>query len=182
MTIVFRQAEQSDAGELAQLIDISWGNPTGFSGLDLMFEGTVEEKLEQIRRLVLSETKSWFHFSHHMVAVVDGMVASGLCGCCEGDSGGPVVEKALGEVGITPDESNPLGLALYHYLIDPPLSKDSWAIRHVATFPGFRRMGLVDELLEITLLAAVDRIPSYRCPVSPSSSMSATPPLRPTRC
>ena len=50
------------------------------SGYDLSIGGTCAAQIEDLTKLAASPSRSWFHYSHFVVAEVDGQVMAGAAG------------------------------------------------------------------------------------------------------
>ena len=149
MTTVIRPAAPDDGAELARLMYISSISPVRNALFDLMFPGDAEGRLEQLRGLYLADARSWFHFSHHLVAEVDGEVAAALCGYGESVAGRLKLAEALTEIGWDEQEGIAFAERMEPILrVYPTFADDVWIIENVATFPEYRRMGLINSLLE----------------------------------
>ena len=100
--------------------------------------------------LTLAKAVSWWHWSLFLVAEVDGVAASALCGFGDDSvysaSMGAMAE-AGDKTGIPKDEQAqfwPRG----RFIVSPATSEDdAWTIENVATLPEYRGRGLVGKLL-----------------------------------
>jgi ribosomal protein S18 acetylase RimI-like enzyme len=152
MTTIIRPAASDDAVEVAELMYISSLSPVRNALFDLMFPGDAEHRLEQLRGLYLANTCSWFHFSHHLVAEVNGEVAAALCGYGESEAGRLKLAEALTEVGWDTQEGIAFAERMQPVLsVYPSFDDDVWIIENVATFVQYRRMGLINSLLKETV-------------------------------
>ncbi|HEU4760596.1 MAG TPA: GNAT family N-acetyltransferase [Dehalococcoidia bacterium] len=111
---------------------------------------------EGVRRylevLATTQRRHWAHYSTFLVAHVDGLATSALCGYFEEESGGvnfrAGLEEANLKAGRTEDEVA-AGWARAGSILNvlPEHVPGAWIVEHVATRPEFRRQGLVERLL-----------------------------------
>jgi len=157
MTTIIRPAVTDDAAEVAKLMYISSISPVRNALFDLMFPGDAEKRLEQLKGLYLADARSWFHFSHHLVAEVDGEVAAALCGYGESEAGRLKLAEALPEIGWGEQEGIAFAKRMEPvFRVYPTFADDVWIIENVATFPEYRRMGLISSLLKEIVEAGRD--------------------------
>ena len=157
MTTIIRPAVPDNAAEVAKLMYISSISPVRNALYDLMFPGAAEQRLEQLRGLYLADARSWFHFSHYLVAEVNGEVAAALCGYSEPEAGRLKLAEALPEIGWDEQEGIAFAERMEPILrVYPTFTDDVWIIENVATFPQYRRMGLINSLLKEIVKAGRD--------------------------
>jgi ribosomal protein S18 acetylase RimI-like enzyme len=157
LTAIIRPAMSDDGIEVAQLMYISSISPVRNALYDLMFPGTAEQRLEQLRGLYLADACSWFHFSHYLVAEVNGEVAAALCGYSEPEAGRLKLAEALIEIGWDGQEGIAFAERMEPILrVYPTFADDVWIIENVATFQQYRRMGLINSLLKEIVEAGRD--------------------------
>ncbi|MBN2025664.1 MAG: GNAT family N-acetyltransferase [Actinobacteria bacterium] len=149
MNAVIRPATPQDAPAVAELIYLAGKSHVETSIYDLMFPGSMEERLRKLEALFTAEARSWYHYSHYLVSEVDGRVAGSLCGFNDLESGGVKLRDAFIEIGTDRAE----GKAMYarmlpFHRVNPKHYEDSWVIEHVAVFPDFRGRGIITSLLE----------------------------------
>ena len=149
MDALIRPAVPGDADKVSRLMYLAGQSHIDTSIYDIMFPGTLEFKLEQLRELFTTTTRSWFHYSHYLVAEVDEEVAGSLCGYNELEAGGRKVRKAFKETGWGSTKGRDMVERLQpFYRVYPVHPEDAWVIENVAVFPEFRRKGLINALLE----------------------------------
>jgi len=129
---------------------------------DLMFPGSMEERLHKLAALFTSQAGSWYQYTNYLVGEVDGKVAGSLCGFNELESGGRLLQDAFKEVGTDRSE----GKAMYERMlpfhrVNPKHYEDSWVVEHVAVFADFRGQGVITALLGEILEKG--RRSGYRC-------------------
>ena len=109
---------------------------------------------EFAKYLTIAKARSWWHWSLFLVAEVDGVIASAMCGFGD-DSVYHVSFDAMAEaadkMGIPKSEQAqfwPRGA----FIVSPSTSEDdAWTIENVATKPEFRGKGVTLALLEAEL-------------------------------
>lgn len=106
---------------------------------------------EFAKYLTLAKAVSWWHWSLFLVAEVDGVVASAMCGFGDGSvyaASGAAMAEAGDKMGVFKDEQAqfwPRGA----FIISPSTSEaGAWTVENVATKPGYRGSGLVGALME----------------------------------
>jgi translation initiation factor 4G len=149
LTALTRPAVPGDADRVSRLIYLAGQSHLEISIYDIMFPGNLDFKLEQLSKLFATTTPSWFHYSHYLVAEVDGKTAGSLCGYNELEAGGRKVRKAFKETGWGSTKGRHMVERLQSfYRVYPSHPEDAWVIENVAVFPEFRRRGLINTLLE----------------------------------
>ena len=147
--VKFRRAEPEDKSELAQVMYLAGKSHMKIAIYDLMFPGSMEEKLEKLEELYTTSVPSWLQYSHYLVIEVNGNIAGALCGYNEVESGGSIIMEAFSEIGVTGSEV----LAMYerlesYYRVYHSHPDDAWVIEHVAILPNYRGHGLILPLLK----------------------------------
>jgi len=150
-----REARPQDAGFLAWVI-LAAGRahrPVGWYDIAIGLPET--DALEVLRRLVLTQTPSWWRYDNFLVAEVEGRPAGALC-CFSAGEGWSGSQAALAEA------TAPLGwgeaeLAAFWtrgaYVFTCALESlgDVWVIENVATTPEFRGQDVAGALLAAAL-------------------------------
>ncbi len=93
MKVLIRAARFEDIGDIAELVYLAGKSHMETSIYDLMFPGSRDYQVEVLRELL--NVTHWFNYSLFLVAVVDGRVASTLCGYSACDTGMPRLKDAL---------------------------------------------------------------------------------------
>jgi GNAT superfamily N-acetyltransferase len=115
---------------------------------DVMFPGSMEERLQKLAGLFTASVRSWYHYSHYLVSEIDGRVAGSLCGFNELDSGGTLLRDAFIEIGVDRAGGKAMNARMQPFhRVNPAHYQDSWVIEHVAVFPDFRGQGVITALL-----------------------------------
>src|SRR5262249_26318706 len=123
---------------------------------DITLNRTEADCLSYLKRLALTETRSWAHHSGFIVAEADGRAAAGLCGYNPREAGTPALVQAMNEVAAQLGWSEAQCNEPWERFapIATCLSDDAegaWIVENVATLPEFRRRGLVNRLLNEVL-------------------------------
>jgi len=105
---------------------------------------------EFAKYLTLAKAVSWWHWSLFLVAEVDGVVASAMCGFGTDSvyaNSMAAMTEASEKMGIPKSEQEqfwPRG----RFIVSPATSEDgAWTIENVATLPDYRGRGLVGNLM-----------------------------------
>lgn len=110
--------------------------------------------------LALAAARSWWHWSVFRVAESDDAVVAALCGF-GGESyyreSGAAMAEASDRMGIDQREQDALWTRGAFILSATTSEAGAWTIENVATKPGFRRRGIVQELLKNELKIAHDQ-------------------------
>jgi len=119
---------------------------------EVVFEGTEDEILAFLERVVVTETPHLFHHSCYLVAESDGRAVAALGGHDPRVLGYLALRKAMPEVlkkmGISGWDGTTNDTTARVLECIPDDIDGAWIIDSVATLPEFRRRGLVDRLLE----------------------------------
>jgi len=106
---------------------------------------------EFAKYLTLARAVSWWHWSLFLVAEVDGVVASAMCGFGDGSvyaNSSAAMAEAADKMGIPKSEQAqfwPRGA----FIVSPATSEDgAWTIENVATLPEYRGHGLIGAMME----------------------------------
>jgi translation initiation factor 4G len=150
-----RLAAESDAAFLAWAILTAARSHRDQGWFDIVLARPERECLDYLRRLTLTATRSWWHYSRFRVAEVDGQAAAALCAFRAGD-GYPPSEAAMTEVarslGWSDEEQAAMwsrGAYMFTCIMEP--HDDHWTVENVATLPSHRRRGLTRVLLQEAL-------------------------------
>lgn len=147
MDVLYRPAAVGDAPALAQFIYLADQAPYRNSGYDLSLGGSKEHQLAEIEQLVQAQARSWFHFSHFEVAEVAGRAVAGAAGF-DRLATDAQIPAALREIGWSDEAIESLqGRLSELYSSFPPEPSGYWTLDHVASLPGWRRSGLVRNVI-----------------------------------
>jgi ribosomal protein S18 acetylase RimI-like enzyme len=155
MNIRTRLAQTSDATFLAWVILTAARSHRERGWFDIVLSRPQSECLEYLRRLTLTSTRSWWHYSRFRVAEVDGRATAALCAFRAGD-GYPLSQAAMVEVARSLAWSDDEQDAMWSrgaYMFTCILESDDnlWTIENVATLPAHRGQGLAHALLDEAL-------------------------------
>ena len=156
MEIGPRPAKPDDAAFLAWAILTAARSHLPRGTWDIAIDGTEEDRLALLERMVLSEVPSMFHYSGFVVSALDAGPAAALAAFDPADPGmsspGGAMADAFTELGWSDSRLAVAFERLQSYsLCAPPLPPGTWVIEWVATLPEFRGQGLVQALLEAAL-------------------------------
>jgi translation initiation factor 4G len=141
---------------------IAWTVLTAFRshlrrGLWDFYVGDDESQcLRYLETLATTATPHWAHYSSFLVAEVDGTPAAALCGYFDEERGIPALQAGSGEadarLGRTAEETRASMQRIAPILfVMPEHSPGVWIVENVATWPDFRRRGLIDALMSAIL-------------------------------
>lgn len=153
-----RPARQDDAEFLAWAILFAARSHLANGWFDIVLEGPEAARLDYLRRLTLTLTRSWWHYSRFLVAEQDGIPVAALSAFRAGDAY-PLSQQAMTEVARDLGWNDAAQQAMWQrgaYIFACTLESDddSWAIENVATLPARRGRGIAVELLEQALAEA----------------------------
>jgi len=145
-----RSAIIDDREKVAELVYMAGMSQAKLSIFDLIFDAPKEQILSHLAALFGCKARSWFHYSYCLVAEVDGDVAATACGYSSKDAGYMTFVEGLKMV--TNWDGKAFGAFAARMApvsnVRPPDPPETWIIENVATFPEFRRHGLVVQLIE----------------------------------
>jgi GNAT superfamily N-acetyltransferase len=152
MNQIIRPAAQGDASFLAWAILAAARSHRDKGWFDIVLNGPESERLEYLRRLVLTPARSWWHYSRFLLAEVDGVPVAALSAFCAGDAY-PLSQQAMTEAakerGLSDAQQQDMWRrGAYVFTCTLETSDDAWAIENVATAPLHRGRGLAVQLLE----------------------------------
>ena len=155
MDLKIRNAVAADAPFLAWLI-LTAGRAHVRRGIwEVILNPPEHDCLSFLELLTITNTPHLFHYSCYLVAEDESSTVSGLGGHDPDTLGYPKLIEALPEVfeklGKAPSEEMTTGESPRITACIPPSVQGAWVIDSVATLPAFRRMGIVDKLLDKVL-------------------------------
>lgn len=147
-----RPAREDDAEFLAWAILIAARSHLAKGWFDIVLEGPEAARLDYLRCLTLTPTRSWWHFSRFLVAEQDGIPVAALSVFRAGEAY-PLSQQAMTEVARELGWNDAAQQAMWRrgaYIFACTLESDddAWAIENVATLPTYRGRGIAGELLE----------------------------------
>ncbi|HTO55530.1 MAG TPA: GNAT family N-acetyltransferase [Myxococcota bacterium] len=128
--------------------------PKGF--WDYYLDQPEAECLRYLEALAVTSRPHLFHYSAFLVAELSGRPAAALCGYFEEELNFPDLGVAMSEVdqrlGRSPeDHQRGMERNATFFTVTPAHPPRTWIIENVATWPEFRRQGLVNDLLAVAL-------------------------------
>lgn len=158
MNITIKKASKEDAENLAKAILGSSRAGKKIGIFDLIFETSLEaELLEKLRELVVSETKSYCHFSNFLLASGGQKFSGTICGYEPRVATRDVFTQALEAIGV--DENYQERIAAY-LLVEPTIDRQTWVLDFMTVSEGCEPLPVFRELLKKSLLTA--RLKGYR--------------------
>jgi len=158
MNISVRKATESDAEALARIMLASSRAGKKIGIFDLIFETSEEAKLlEHLAALSQTQTKSYCHFSHFLLASGARDVSGSLCGYEPRLATHEVFTAALTELGV--DRGYQERIATY-LLVQPTTDRQTWALDFMTVTEGCEPLPVFAVLLKKSLLNA--RLKGYR--------------------
>lgn len=152
MDSTIRRATRDDTDFLAWVMLASSRSHVSRGIWDLIIGADDAGCLDYLKRLAVAEPQSLCHYDSFLVAEADGLPAAAVSMFRPGESGWPLVSKAMANVqrdlGWTEMDREAsrqrMAPALACFI---PEAGEDWSIEFVATLPQYLRRGLVDALL-----------------------------------
>ncbi len=146
-----RQAVPIDVEKCSRLIDMS-GCTGDITIYQLMFPGKLKTRLNKIGWLFLNGERIFNHHTKYKIAENDGEIVGTLSTSNHEYFKTWAWRNTLLEMGYSDMKSLSLAWRLLPYfLVNPSIPKHTLIIENVATFPDFRRQGVVLTLLEAVI-------------------------------
>jgi ribosomal protein S18 acetylase RimI-like enzyme len=119
---------------------------------EYIYDFSEEQTLDFLRRLLVTETVHWCHWSRFLIAEVDGKPAAALCGFDPDVHGTNALMSVMPQLseGVAFDDAFMRRVGA-QAAVSPDYEPGAWVTENVATLPEYRRRGLVDRLLEANL-------------------------------
>lgn len=123
---------------------------------DFFVGGDESQCLRYLEALATTTSAHWAHYSSFLVAEVDGRPAAALCGYFDEERGLPALQAGTAEVdarlarGVVETQAGRQRIAPVFFVI-PEHAPGAWIVENVATWPEYRRRGLIDALLSAIL-------------------------------
>jgi GNAT superfamily N-acetyltransferase len=156
MAASIRRANLDDAEFLAWVMLAASRSHLARGLWDLIIGADEAGCLDYLRRLVIAEPRSLYHYDTFLIAEVAGERAAALCGFETRDAWSVVgdamanVERDLGWTEADAAASYQRVAPIWASCMPPDIDAD-FAIESVATLPDYRRRGLISALLEEAL-------------------------------
>jgi len=158
MAITVRKASESDIDLIAQAILESSRSGKNIGLFDLVFNTSDEELLlGHLKRLALTTTKSYCHFSNFFIAMSGGTSAGTICGYEPRIATHEIFSKALEEIGF--DETYHERIAAY-LLCEGEVDNKTFVLDFMLVKPEFKSIDVYKELIGKSMLTA--RLKGYR--------------------
>ena len=151
MTTIIRRATPDDAAFLGWASVTASRSQLKRGWFEIVLQRDDAFCFEFAKYLTLAQAVSWWHWSLFLVAEVDGVVASAMCGFGDESvyrNSMAAMAEAGDKMGIPKAEQAefwPRG----RFIISPATGEDgAWTIENVATLPEYRGRNLVGELMK----------------------------------
>lgn len=158
MAITVRKATEADIDIIAQAILESSRGGKNIGLFDLVFNTSDSELLlGHLKRLALTTTKSYCHFSNFFIALSGGTSVGTICGYEPRIATHEIFSKALDEIGF--DESYHERIAAY-LLCEGEVDNKTFVLDFMLVKPEFKSIDVYKELIGKSMLTA--RLKGYR--------------------
>jgi len=152
---LIRPAQPQDAQFIAWATQAANRSHVEKGWFDIALDRPESDCLEFIRRLALTEVRSWWHYSLFLIAEVEGHAAAALCRFRAGDAfplSVPAMTEVVRSYGWGDAELEAIWRrGMFAFTCIMPGGDDRWTIENVATRPEYRGQGLVDILIDRAL-------------------------------
>lgn len=158
MSVTVRKASEADAAIICQamLEGSRAGKSIGF--FDLIFQTSEDAELTaHLKRLIMTTTKSYCHFSNFFIALSGNEPVGALCGYEPRIATHDIFAQALEEIGI--DESYHERIAAY-LLCEPEVDNKTFILDFMMAKSEFKSIEILKELVGKSMLTA--RLKGYR--------------------
>lgn len=158
MAIMVRKATEADIDIIAHALLESSRGGKKIGLFDLVFNTSENEALlNNLKRLALTTTKSYCHFSNFFIALSDGTIAGTICGYEPRIATHEIFSKALEEIGF--DETYHERIAAY-LLCEADVDNKTFVLDFMVVKPEFKSIDVYKELIGKSMLTA--RLKGYR--------------------
>ncbi|HLD24032.1 MAG TPA: hypothetical protein VJA83_08805 [Sulfuricurvum sp.] len=158
MAITVRKASEADIDIISQALLESSRGGKKIGLFDLVFNTSDNETLlTLLKRLALTATKSYCHFSNFFIAISDGTTAGTICGYEPRIATHEIFSKALEEIGF--DETYHERIAAY-LLCEGDVDNKTFVLDFMLVKPEFKSIDIYKELIGKSMLTA--RLKGYR--------------------
>lgn len=158
MAITVRKASESDIDLIAQALLESSRGGKNIGLFDLVFNTSDNEiLLGHLKRLALTSTKSYCHFSNFFIAMSGGTSAGTICGYEPRIATHEIFSKALEEIGF--DETYHERIAAY-LLCEGEVDNKTFVLDFMLVKSEFKSIDVYKELIGKSMLTA--RLKGYR--------------------
>lgn len=158
MTISVRKASETDVDIIAQALLESSRVGKKIGLFDLVFNTSDNEALlSHLKRLALTTTKSYAHFSNFFIALSGGTAVGTICGYEPRIATHEIFSKALEEIGF--DETYHERIAAF-LLCEGEADNKTFVLDFMLVKPEFKSIDVYKELIGKSMLTA--RLKGYR--------------------
>lgn len=152
MTPAIRPARSDDADFIAWTIMAAQRGHRPRGWFDIALDRPEPECLDFVRRIAVGRNRSWWHYSHFMIAEVEGAPAAALCALPTAGTyaaAGAAIEEAARDIGMDANGISAIwrrGAYSRHCWTQG--GDGAWLVEHVACRPAYRGRGLTSALLD----------------------------------
>ncbi len=158
MSITVRKASEADIDIIAQALLESSRGGKKIGLFDLVFNTSEDSLLlDYLKRLALTSTKSYCHFSNFFIALTNGATAGTICGYEPRIATHEIFSQALEEIGF--DETYHERIAAY-LLCEGEADNKTFVLDFMLIKPEFKSLDIFKELIGKSMLTA--RLKGYR--------------------
>jgi ribosomal protein S18 acetylase RimI-like enzyme len=158
MAITVRKASEADIDIIAQALLESSRGGKRIGLFDLVFNTSEDTTLlSHLKRLALTSTKSYCHFSNFFIAVSDGALIGTICGYEPRIATHEIFSKALEEIGF--DETYHERIAAY-LLCEGEADNKTFVLDFMLVKTEYKSIDVYKELIGKSMLTA--RLKGYR--------------------
>ncbi len=158
MAITVRKASEADIDIIAQALLESSRGGKKIGLFDLVFNTSEDTALlSHLKRLALTSTKSYCHFSNFFIAVSDGALIGTICGYEPRIATHEIFSKALEEIGF--DETYHERIAAY-LLCEGEADNKTFVLDFMLVKSEYKSIDVYKELIGKSMLTA--RLKGYR--------------------
>ena len=154
--ILIRSARPEDADMLAWTILAAARSHVPLGWLDIALRQPRDSCLDYVRRLTLTQARSWWHYSRFLVSEIDGNFASALCAFRAGDAypqSAIAMAEAADSLGWSEQDQKAMReRSAFVFSCMMETDDDFWVLENIATLPKHCGRGLAQALIRYALL------------------------------
>lgn len=148
---LIRQARPEDADFLAEAMLAASRGHLARGWYDIAVDEPEDRCLAFLKRVATADAPSWWHYSHFLIAEVDGEPAAALAAFRAGDAyalSGVAMAEAVAALGLTEADQSAIWTRGSYLFLCTLGDDDSWTLENIYTAPRHRGQGLVGRLLD----------------------------------
>lgn len=153
LEVKVRKARKEDCKAIAFHAYLAGKSHVELSASDFLIPGEpgpTPERLGILQRLLTTDTVSWFHYTHYLVAEVNGSIEGSMCVFSNRSRSLESMDKALSELGWTKQDiqEKEKRMAPFDIVECDNIPDDQFHIETTAVSPDFREQGVATLMLE----------------------------------